>query len=102
MKEKEVQVMGARILEALGLAGKKESLSNDIEEQSLRISENNDKVAELKAVKDADSSVATENIEKLSKELDEITKELDSRVESLKKEGYTLPIGSKKSRNISL
>jgi len=102
MKEKEVQEMGARILEALAMAGKKQSLSDRILEQNIKISDNNARVAELQKEVDADNTIANGKISSLAKELDEVSKALKTLLAELEKEGYKLPIGGKSSKNIVL
>jgi len=102
MNEQERQEKGAQILEVFAMAGKKESLTEKIKEQEIRISENNTKVADLQKEVDAGNADARKSIDALAKELDEVTKELDALLASLEKEGYKLPIGKKASRSISL
>ena len=96
MKEKEVQEMGARILEALGMAGKKESLSEKIKEQNTIVNANNARVANVQKEVDADNAVANEKISSLAKELDDVDSALIIALAVLEKEGYKLPIGGKK------
>ena len=93
---------GTQILEALGMAGKKQSLTDQITEQNTRIGDNNAKVAELQKEVDVDNADAAKVISSLVKELDEVTKDLKAALVDLEKEGYKLPIGGKGSKTVSL
>lgn len=94
---------GTQILEALAMAGKKQSLSDQIKEQNARIGDNNAKVAKLQKEADIDNADAAKVISSLIKELDEVTKNLKASLADLEKEGYKLPIGgTKASKTVSL
>lgn len=93
---------GKELLEAMALAGKKESIIKDIKAINATISERNDSVAELKEQADVANREAASDLADLRKELDGVTNDLNRRLAGLKKEGYTLPIGGKSSKTTSL
>lgn len=99
---KDLKERGTQILEALAMAGKEQSLSDQIQEQNARIGDNNAKVAELQKEVDVENADAAKVINSLVKELDEVTKDLKVALADLEKEGYKLPIGGKRSKTVSL
>ncbi len=88
---------GIEIVEAMALAGKRDSIIKGIKEINAAISQNNSSLAELKESVDAANISAASDIATATKELDGVTNELNRRLADLKKEGYTLPIGGGKS-----
>ncbi len=93
---------GKEILEAIALAGQKESLIKDIKALNAATASNNASVAELQETVDASNKENASAISGLVKELDGVTNQLSTRLAALKKEGYTLPIGSKSSKTTAL
>ena len=94
---------GAQILEALAMAGKKQSLADQIKEKNILISRNNAEVAKLQKEMDANNNSLSESIDSLAKELGEVSSALATALAVLEKEGYKLPIGEKKgSKSVSL